>query len=123
MLRTGEGAKETPEDQMETTPRFLRWQFCHGRLFADDEPHFGNEVDDQLAICPQRLLKGLPPMVHLSFVRYQDLTHQRLECLCQRRIGHVAFVLVKLACGENSARRDQRLMQLVHYGRFADSRV
>ena len=123
MLRASEGAEETPEHQLETAPRFLRWQFCHGWLFADDEFDFGYEVDHQLAIRPQRLQKGVPPMVHLGFALNQDLTHQHLECLCQRRVRYVALVLVELACGEKPARRNQHLVQLVHYRRFADTGI
>ncbi len=123
MLRAGEGAEETPEHQLETASRFLWWQFCHGRLFADDEFDFGYEVDHQLAIRPQRLQKGVPPMVHFGFALDQDLTHQHLECLCERRIGYVALVLVKLARSEKSARRNQYLVQLVHYRRFADTGI
>src|SRR5580658_6655787 len=97
MLRSGEGTEEPPEHQLETAPRFVWWQFCHGWLFADEEFDFGYEVDHQLAIRPQRLQKGAPPVPHLGFARSQDLTNQHLECLCQRRVGNVALVLVKLA--------------------------
>ena len=62
-------------------------------------------------------------MVHLGFALDQDLTHQHLECLCQRRVWYVALVLVELACGEKPARRNQHLMQLVHYRRFADTGI
>ena len=58
MLRAGEGAKEAPEHQLETALRFLRRQFCNGRLFADDELDFGDEVDHQLAIRPQAPPEG-----------------------------------------------------------------
>ena len=118
-----EGAEETLEHQLETVPRFLRWQVCHGRLFADDELDFGDEVDHQLAIRPQRLQKGVPPMVHLGFALDQDLTHQRLECLCQRRVRYVALVLVELACGEKPARWNQHFVQLIHHRRFADTGI
>src|SRR5579863_3827914 len=121
MLRGRERTQETPEHQLETAPRFLRWQFCHGRLFADDEFDFGDQVDHQLAIRPQRLQKSVPPMVHLGFARNQDLTYERLECPCQRRVWYVALVLVKLACGEEPARWNQHLVQFVHYRRFADT--
>src|ERR1700728_781003 len=103
MLRAGESAEETPEHQLETAPRFLRWQFCHGLLFAYEEFDFGYQVDHQLAIRPQRLQKGLPPMVHLGFTFDQDLTHQHLECLCHRCVRYVSLVLVELAGGEKPA--------------------
>src|SRR5271163_411170 len=123
MLRVSEGAEKTPEYQLETTPRFLRRQFCHGWLFADDEFDFGYEVDHQLAIRPQRLQQGVPPMAHLGFAFNQDLTHQHLECLRQRCVRYVALVLVELSCGEKPARRNQYLVQLVHYRRFADTGI
>src|ERR1700722_556852 len=110
MLRAGENAEETPEHQLETAPRFLRWQFCHGLLFAYEEFDFGYQVDHQLAIRPQRLQKDLPPMVHLGFAPDQNLTQQHLECLCQRRVWYVALVLVELPRGENPARRNKHLV-------------
>src|SRR5580704_7471983 len=123
MLRSRERAQETPEHQLETAPRFLRWQFCHAWLFADDEFDFGYEIDHQLAIRPQRLQKGVPPMVHLGFTLGEDLTHQRLECLRQGSVWYVPLVLVEFACGEKPARRNQHLMQLIHYRRFADTGI
>src|SRR5580698_402228 len=123
MLWASEGAEKTAEYQLETAPGFLRRQFCHGWLFADDEFDFGYEIDHQLAIRPQRLQKGVPPMVHLGFARNQNLTYQHLECLCQRRVWYVALVLVKLAGGEQPARRNQHLVQLIHHRRFADTGI
>src|SRR5580698_8746706 len=111
MLWASEGAEKTAEYQLETAPGFLRRQFWHGWLFADDEFDLGYEVDHQLAIRPQRLQKGVPPIVHLGFAFHQDLPHQHLECLCHRCVGYVALVLVKLAGGEKPARWDQRLVQ------------
>src|SRR5580704_7795550 len=123
MLRSRKGSEETPKHQLETAPRLLRWQFRHGWLFADDEFDFGYEVDYQLAIRPQRVKKGVPPMVHLGFALNQDLTHQQLECLCQRRVWYVALVLVELSSCEQPARRNKHLMQLVHYRGFADTGI
>src|SRR5271170_2260786 len=123
MLRVSEGAEKTPEYQLETTPRFLRRQFCHGWLFADDEFDFGYDVNDQLAIRPQRLQQGVPPLDYFGFALDQDLTHQHLKCLCQRRVRYVALVLVELACGEKPARWNQHVVQLIHNGRFADAGI
>ena len=92
-------------------------------MFADDEFDLGYEVDHQLAIRPQRLQKRVPPTVHLGFARNQDLPHQYLECLCQRRVRYVSLILVELAGGEKPARRNQHFVQLVHYRRFADTGI
>src|SRR5580658_1082086 len=123
MLRAGESAEETSEYQLGPAPRFLRWQFCHRGLFADDELDFGNEVDDQLAVRSQRLQKRDAPMGHLGFAFDQDLPHQHLESLSEGRVGYVALSLVKLARGEEPARLDQHLVQLVDNGGFADAGV
>src|SRR5580698_3705543 len=123
MLRAGEGTEETSEHQLKTTPRFLRRQFCHGQLFPDDEFEFGYEVDHQLAIRAHRLEEGVLPFDHLRFALHQNLTHQHLECLSEGRVRYVALVLVKLPCSEKPPRRNQHLVQLIHHGGFADSRV
>src|SRR5580693_4091972 len=115
MLRTGEGAEEPPEHQLETSPRVLRWQVCNGWLFPDEELDLGDKVDDQLAVRFHRVQKGVPPLADLLFALDQDLTHQHLEGLSQRRIGYVALVVVELARGEKPTQRNEHLMQLVHY--------
>src|SRR5207244_1796257 len=48
---------------------------------------------------------------------------QGLESLCQSRIRDVALVLVELARGEEAARWNQRLVQLVYHGGFADAGI
>src|ERR1700733_8477258 len=60
-------------------------------------------------------------MTHLRFALDEDLTDQRLESLCQRRIWDVALVLIELAGREEAARRNKHLVQLVHHGGFADA--
>ena len=62
MLRRGERAKEAPEHQLKSVLRFLRRQVGNGRLFPDDELQFGNEVDHQLSVRPERLCQGAPPL-------------------------------------------------------------
>src|SRR6267378_2646299 len=48
-------------------------------------------------------------MTHLRFALDEDLTDQRLESLCQRRIRDVALVLIELAGREEAARRKNRI--------------
>ena len=48
---------------------------------------------------------------------------QALKRLRQRRIGNVALVLVELARGEQPARRDKRLVQLVDDRGLADAGI
>jgi hypothetical protein len=46
-----------------------------------------------------------------------------LEGLRQGRIGDVTLVLVELARGKKTARRNKHLVELIHNGGFADSRI
>ena len=48
---------------------------------------------------------------------------QALERLRERGIRDVARVLIELAGREQSARRNEHLVQLVHDRRFADARI
>ena len=123
VLRPGERAEEPPEHQLEAVLRILRRQVWNGRLFPDDELHLRDEIDDELAIRTQCFLKSVPPMAHLRFTLDEDLTDQGLESLCQSRVRDVALVLVELAGREEAARRNQRLVQLVHHGGFADAGI
>src|SRR5580658_193837 len=123
MFRPREYTKESPEHQLEATLRVLRRQVWSGRLFPDKEFYFWDEIDDELAIWTQSCLQGVPPMTHLRFALDEDLMDQHLESLCRGRVGNVAFVLVELGRREKSARRNKRLVQLVHHRRFADARI
>src|SRR6266478_46834 len=78
VLRPGERAEEPPEHQLETVLRILRRQVWNGRLFPNNELQLGDEVDDELAIRTQSLLKRVPPLVHFRFALDEDLTDQGL---------------------------------------------
>ena len=82
-----------------------------------------NQVDDELAVRPQRLPQGAAPLAHLRFALGEDLTNEGLERLRQGRVRDVALVLVELAGCEEAARRDEHLVQLVHDGGFADAGI
>jgi hypothetical protein len=115
VLSLSERAEEPPEHQLEAVPRVLRRQVWNGRLFPDDELDLRDEIGDELAIRTQCFLKSVPPMAHLRFTFDEDLTDQGLESLCQCRVRDVALVLVELSGGEKPARRNKRLVELVHH--------
>ena len=73
----------------------------------------GNEVDHKLAVRSHRLQNGAPPLANIRFAFHQNLAYQCLEGLCQGCVWNVALVLVELAGGEEAARRNERLVQLV----------
>ncbi len=103
--------------------RILRRKVRNGRLFSDDELDLRDEADDKLAVRADRLRQGITPPVHLGFALNEDLTDEGLEGLCQGRVRDVALVLVELAGREETARRNQRLVQLVHDRGFADAGI
>ncbi len=113
MLRPGEDAEEAPEHQLEAALRVLRRQLGDRRLLADDELQLRDEVDDELAVRPQRLAKRVAPRGQLGLALAEERPDQALERLRQRRVRDVALVLVELAGGEQAARRNERLVQLV----------
>src|SRR5204863_8994674 len=80
---------------------FLRRQLDDRRLLSYDELEFGNQVDDQLTVRPERIPEGAPPLVHLGFSLDKNLADQRLQGLCQRDVWYFAFVLVEFAGGES----------------------
>src|SRR5579864_6852645 len=123
MFWPGECSEETPEHQLETVLRILRRQVRNGRLFANDEFQLWAEVNDQLAICAQSLLNSAPPLFHFGVALDEDLTDQRLKGLCQGSVWDFPPVLVELARREQPANRNNRLVQLVHHGRFANTGI
>ena len=72
---------------------------------------------------PSASCRAVPPLAHLRFALDEDLTDQGLEGLCQGRVRDVALVLVELAGREEAARRNKRLVQLVHHRGFADAGI
>src|ERR1700744_5925003 len=123
MLRPREHAEEASEYHLEPVLRILRRKVWNGRLFPDDELDLGDEVDDKLAVRAYRVLQRAPPPGHVCFALGEDLTDKGLEGLCQGRVGDVALVLVELSGSEQAARRNQRLVQLMHHERFADTGI
>ena len=65
MLRSCEYADESSEDQLKTSLRFLRREFGHRRLFANDVLQFRDELDDQQSVRIQRLAKRVTPFASI----------------------------------------------------------
>ena len=123
VLRPGERAEEAPEHQLEAVLRLSRRQVWNGRLFPEDELQFRDGVDDQLPVWAHRIPQGAAPLTHLPFTLHEDLTDQGLEGQCQGCIRDVTLVLVEFARCEKPTRPDKHLVQLIHYGGFADAGI
>src|SRR5580704_10195481 len=97
VLRAGEYPKKAAEKRLEARLSFLRRKVGDRLLGSNDSFDFWNQVYDELAIRPQCFAQSVAPMSDLAFVPTQNLADQSLECLCQRCVGNIAFVLVELA--------------------------
>src|SRR5246127_5469537 len=123
MFGPGECSEETPEHQLETVLRILRRHVGNGRLFANDEFQLRDEVNDQLATGTHGVHQDGPPLFHFRFALDEDLTYQSLEGLCQGSVRDVPPVLVELACREQPASRNNRLVQLIYHRGFANAGI
>src|SRR6516225_508125 len=118
-----ECADESTEDQSEAALRILWRKFRNRRLHPDDELQLRNEIHHELTIRIERLADGSAPTAQLFFVLRQDGTDQALEGLREGRIRDVSLVLVELAGGKKAPGRDERFMEFIDHGGFANTRV
>src|SRR5262249_6908327 len=97
--------------------------FGNSRLLSDDELELGDKIEEQRSVRGEGLTKLLPPLAKLGLGLAQKLPEKALERLGQRGVGNVAPELLELARGEQAARWDQHLVQLVHDRGLADARA
>src|SRR5450631_3913956 len=113
MLFPRENTEEASEHQKETMLRILGRQILDRRLLADHQLQFGNEVHDELPILTQRLPQGLAPAAELRLTLDQQRTDKALKGLAQGGVWDIALVLVELPGREETARRNECLVQFV----------
>src|SRR5258707_12985651 len=102
------------EYRLKAVLRVLRRQLRNRWLSSDHKLQCGNEVDDKLSVRSQSIAQRVPPPAKLRLALAQKRAHQALEGWRQRGVREVALVLVELAGREESTRRDEDLVQLVH---------
>src|SRR5262249_44048603 len=103
--------------------RILWRKFWDRRLLAEDERYFGDQVDDELSVWAQRLLKGVAPTAQLGVALAEKRPDQTLEGLGQGRIGDVTLILVELARCKKAAGRNKHLVELIYDRGLADTRI
>ena len=123
MFRPREYADESAEHQLKTALRFLRRKFRDRRLLADDELQFRDEIDHELSVRVQRLAQRVAPSAQLFFALTQEWTDEALKGLRERRIRNVSLVLVELARRKKTSGRNERLVEFIDDGGFADAGV
>src|ERR1700685_2653432 len=123
MLRPREHSQEAPENHLKAVLGLLRRQVRDRRLCSDNELQIRDKHDDQLAVRTQRLLENVPPPAERCLALAQKRADEALESLGQGGVWDVALVLVALTGREESARRDEDLVELVHDRGFADTGI
>src|SRR6202521_167182 len=123
VLLPREYAEKAPEYHLEAVLRVLRRQVRNRWLSSDHELQCGNEVDDKLTVRAQRLAQGVPPPAKLRLALAQERAHKALEGLGQGGVRDIPLVLVELAGREETTRRDELLVQLVHHRRLANTGI
>ena len=63
------------DEQIIEAQRVLWRQIRAGRLFPDNQLEFGDKVDDRMAVRPNRIRKGISPLVHFRLALDEDLPH------------------------------------------------
>src|SRR5260221_14316750 len=103
------------EYRLKAVLRVLRRQLRNRGLSSDHKLQCGNEVDDKLSGRAQRIAQRVPPPAKLRLALAPKRAHQALEGLRQGGVRGGGLVLVELAGREESTRRDEYLVQLVHH--------
>src|SRR5580700_8047918 len=96
MFRSREYADETSKYHLKTSLRFLRRQFRHRRLLANDMPQFRDEIDHEQSVRIQRFTKCILPFAQVFLVLAKEAPDEALKRLGQGGIRNVALVLVRL---------------------------
>src|SRR4029450_8647456 len=65
MFRSRKYADEPSKYDLKTSLRFLRRQFGHWRLLANDMPQFRDEIDEERSVRTQRLTKCVLPFAQV----------------------------------------------------------
>jgi len=123
MLGPREDANEPADCGLEARLRLRGRQLGDRRLFSDDKLKFRNEVNDKLAVGAKHLPNGLSPSGEFCVALAQNRADEALEGLGQGGVRDIALVLVELTGGEQAARWNERLVQLVEDRGLADARI
>src|SRR6202048_1380672 len=123
VLLPREYAEKPPQNHLKAVLRFVRRQLRNRWLSPDHKLQRGNQVDDKLTVGAQRVAQGVPPPAKLRLTLAQKRAHKALEGLGQGGVGDVPLVLVELAGREETTRRDQHLVQLVHHRGLANTGI
>src|SRR5262249_61870597 len=123
MLGPSEDPQKPSEHELEAALRVLWRQFREHGLVADNDLQVGDEIHHELAVRSERLMERMSPATQVVVALGQERTEQALKGLREGGVRDVAFVLVELARRKQATRRNEYLVQLVHYGRLAARRI
>jgi len=123
MVDSGEDPHELCKDVFEAVARLARRKFLNHRLRPDDEPHFGNHVDDKTAVGSEYREQFLLPGGETGVAFGEQVSYQFAEGLDEGVEGDVAFELIKLAGDKIPFLMNDRLLNLAYQRGLADPRI
>src|SRR6185437_1038901 len=123
MFRPREYIDKTTNYQLETSLGFALRKVRDRRLLSYNGLQFRDQTYHQLSVRMKRVTESIAPLAQLLFALTQEWANQALKGLRQSGIRDIALILVELACCKKASRRNQRLVQLIDDGGFADSGI
>src|SRR5215510_6934038 len=123
MFRPREYIDKSTEYQVEAALGLLVRQFRNRWLLSNNGLQFRDQTHHELSVRIERLMKGIAPLAQLLFALTQKWLDKALKGLRQRGIRDIPFVLVELSRCKKATRRNQRFVQLIDDGGFADSGI
>ncbi len=123
VIRMRERAEKPLEHPVEAILGLGRVEGRDRRLRPDQASHGWDDVHDHLAARPHGGQHALPPGGDLLVGPREEMPHETLEGLPQRRVGHVPRELVELAGDEVTSALRQGAMELLDERGLADTGV
>src|ERR1700744_6182947 len=100
-------ADKASQDHLETGMRLLGRQFIDRRLWPYQKREIGHEIHEHLADGAYRIQYLRTPAFEFAFVAAQYHLNKPGECLGERGVRYVRFVLIQLSGRKQAARWNQ----------------
>src|SRR3954469_3123573 len=123
MFRPRKHANEPSKYDLKTSLRFLRRQFGHWRLVANNVPQFRDEIDEEQSVRTHRFANCALPFAEVFLVLAEERPDKALKRMCQRGVRNIPLVLVGFARREQAAWRHKWFMELINDCGFTDAGV
>ncbi len=123
MFFGGENINEFLKYQIESVHGFFRSQVRQVRLFLNDQLQFRYDVRDDFSVRPEGGKKFFSPGLYFLFAFRNDLANESLKRLNDGAEGNILAELIVFPKNEISLLGNNRFVNLIHQGGFADARL